>query len=579
MMGTGAIHVSAGGIHHGIAENGRCSAGTGCAIGRVASRIVARAGRWGPFSGIAAVLLLSSAAAAAEFDLRPHFDESIPLANPHKGWYHHLYDNHVKKYDLESDEELLRFPGMDHIYLRLAWAYLQPEENRFAWEVIDKPIEKWTAHGLGVSFRISCKETSFDRLEQQFATPRWVREAGAKGHFDARRAPPSAQGSAAAPGEEPKLPWQPDYDDPIFLEKLDRFLAAFAARYDGKPWMRYLDIGSFGDWGEGHTGPRKYDFDALKKHVDLHLKHFRRTQLVISDDFVVHLSSPDEQGRMLRYLSANKVSFRDDSILVNGYLPHYSSTFTVRSPNFFAEAARTMPTVFELEHYGTVKKLGNWTAAEGSNLAKHGGGKTGPEFFRGALELLQATYIGYHGYAREWIKDNPQLTVELLNRCGYWFFPESVRVGDRLVAGQAAEMAIRWRNRGVAPAYFEYELIAKLDRLAQSDERPATQRNGRRHVASENTAFVSTRFSSEGAEHAEMRVAAGNTRWLPGETTWDETYSLAIPRTLPPGEYQLKIKLYSPQTKRDVKLPLKAERTDRHGFYAVGPVVVAGPDG
>lgn len=491
--------------------------------------------------GAAAVFSNAGPAVAAEFDLRPHHDETIPLANPHKGWYHHLYDNHVKKYHLESDDELLQFPGMDHIYLRLAWAYLQPEEDRFAWEVIDQPIEKWTARGLGVSFRISCKETSTDRPEQQFATPRWVRDAGAKGHFDARRAPPSVQNEAATAGGDPNLPWLPDYDDPIFLEKLDRFLAAFAARYDGKPWLRYLDIGSFGDWGEGHTGPKKYDFDALKKHVDLHLKHFRRTQLVISDDFVVHLSSPEDRDRMLRYLVDNKVSFRDDSILVNGYIPHYSATFTVRSPNFFAEAARTMPTVFELEHYGTVKKLGNWTAAEGSTLAKHGGGKTGPDFFRGALELLQATYIGYHGYASEWIKDNPQLTVELLNRCGYWFFPESAQVGDRLIAGRAAELTIRWRNRGVARAYFDYQLIARL----------------------------------EGAAQAEVRVPAGNTRWLPGEKTWDETYSLAIPATLPPGDYQLKIKLYSPQAQRDVKLPLKADITDRNGFYAIGKVVVA----
>ncbi len=480
------------------------------------------------------------AAPAAEFDLRPHFDDTIALANPHKGWYHHLFDNHIEKYRLESDDELLRFPGMDHIYLRLAWAYLQPEENRFDWEVIDRPIEKWTARGLGVAFRISCKETSTDRPEQQFATPRWVRDAGAKGHFDARRAPPATPGAAPADGQ-PKLPWQPDYDDPIFLEKLDRFLAAFAARYDGKPWMRYLDIGSFGDWGEGHTGPRKYDFEVLKTHVDLHLKHFRRTQLVISDDFVVHFSSSEDRARMLRYLIDNKVSFRDDSILVNGYIPHYSATFTVRSPEFFAEAARTMPTVFELEHYGHVKRLGNWTAAEGSSLAKHGGGKTGPDFFRGALELLQATYIGYHGYAREWIADNPQRTVELLNRCGYWFFPESATLPDRLVAGRAAELTIRWRNRGVARAYFDYDLVVRL----------------------------------EGPGEAEMRTPAGNTRWLPGEKTWEERYTLAVPPTLPPGPYRVKIKLYSPQAQRDVKLPLKADLLDRRGFYAIGEASVA----
>ena len=72
---------------------------------------------------------------------------------------------------------------MDHLYIRLAWAYLEPKEGQFDWAVIDRIIEKWTAHGLGIAFRISCKETSTDRIEQQFATPRWVMEAGAKGGY------------------------------------------------------------------------------------------------------------------------------------------------------------------------------------------------------------------------------------------------------------------------------------------------------------------------------------------------------------------------------------------------------------
>jgi hypothetical protein len=56
-----------------------------------------------------------------------------------------------------------------------------------------------------------------------------------------------------------------------------------------------------------------------------------------------------------------------------------------------------VPTVFELEHYGSVKRQGNWVAAPGSSLEKFGKGGSGADFFRGALGLLHATYIGYHG--------------------------------------------------------------------------------------------------------------------------------------------------------------------------------------
>jgi hypothetical protein len=480
------------------------------------------------------LLLVPLALAGAELDLRPQWDATIPLANPHKGWYHHFFDNTVEKYLLESDDELTKFPGMDHIYLRLAWSYLEPVEGRFNWSVVDGPIAKWTARGLGVAFRISCKETGTNRIEQQFATPRWVRDAGARGGFYRR-----------GKVEGPDAPWEPVYDDAVFLAKLEKFLAAFAARYDGQPWLRYVDIGSLGDWGEGHTSSGsklKYGYAALERHVDLHLKCFKKTPLVISDDYVTSLASPEDRRRLHAKLLAAGVSYRDDSPLVDWFITAYSKTFTVRSPELFADAWPQTPTVFELEHYGSVKRMGNWLAQPGSSLAKFGAGRTGADYFRGALELLHATYIGYHGYAREWLADNPALTGELLNRCGYWFFPHTVTLPETLVAGQTNSITVRWQNRGVARAYHPYELVVKL----------------------------------EGAETCACEVPAGNTRWLPAaaDKLWSETYALALPAQLKSGDYALKLKLRSREAARDVLLPLKAGLLDKDGFYTIGRVRV-----
>jgi hypothetical protein len=479
---------------------------------------------------------LPLALAGAQLDLRPQWDATLPLANPDKGWYHHYFDNTVEKYLLKDDAELTQFPGMDHIYLRLAWSYLEPAEGRFNWGVVDEPIAKWTARGLGVAFRISCKETGANRIEQQFATPRWVRDAGAQGGHFVKRQPAG-----------PEAPWEPVYDDPVFLAKLEKFLAAFAARYDGRPWLRYVDIGSFGDWGEGHTSSgsgRKYSYDALARHVDLHLKYFKQTLLVISDDYVTSLVNPDDRRRLHAKLRAAGVSYRDDSPLVDWYITAYSKTFTVRSPELFADVWPQRPTVFELEHYGSVKGKGNWVPRPGSSLEKYGAGRTGADYFRGALELLHATYIGYHGYAREWLADNPQLTGELLNRCGYWFFPHSVELPDSLSAGRSNTVTIAWGNRGVARAYQPYELVLRL-------EGPAT---------------------------FECAQPSGNTNWLPGpaDQPWRETYALALPATLQAGDYTLKLKLRSRAAGRDVKLPLKATLLDKDGFYTLGPVQVKG---
>ena len=435
-------------------------------------------------------------------DLTPLHDATRVLINPHKGWYHHFPDNHPNKYQIARDTDLLDFPSMDHLYIRLDWAYLEPKEGQFDWAVIDQLIDKWTGHGLGIAFRISCMETSTDRIEQQFATPRWVMEAGAKGGYFRSGQEVGSDG-----------PWEPVFDDPVFLAKLDKYLAAFAARYDGKPWLRYVDIGSIGDWGEGHcwAGSRKdSSFAVRKEHVDLHLKHFKRAQLVISDDYVHALDAPAERLRLHQHILTNGISYRDDSPMVEGYFAGTSDRFTVRSPEFFADAYGRTPTVFELEHYGKVKSLGNWDVLPNSSAAKFGRGKTGPDFFRGALELLHATYIGYHGDARQWLTDNPELTKELLNKCGYWLFPKSLELPDKLVAGATVPVTLTMENCGVAPPYAPYELRVKL---------------------------------SAGATTLVRVLAKGCQSWLPG-TPVRSRLDFVLPADLRAGDYALSLGLF-----------------------------------
>ncbi len=470
-------------------------------------------------------------------DLTPWHDPARVLINPHKGWYHHFPDNHPDKYRIARDADLLEFPGMDHLYLRLAWSYLEPREGEFHWEAIDPIIAKWTAHGLGIAFRISCKETSTDRPEQQYATPRWVKAAGARGGHYRMGQPVGPDG-----------PWEPDFGDAVFLAKLDAFLAAFAARYDGRPEVRYVDIGSIGDWGEGHTwaGSRSEPgFAVRKQHLDLHLKHFKRTQLVVSDDFVYALRDPAERRALHEYVLAHRLSYRDDSILVNGYLAGHSETFTVRSPEFFADAFRQTPTVLELEHYGTVKRLGNWDARPGSALAQYGRGQTGPDYLRGALALLHATYLGYHGDAHEWLADNPELTQELLNRCGYWLFPLSLEYPPVLTAGRRAPFVLRLENRGVAPPYHPYELRLKLTGP------------GREWIGP---------------------VGRADRTWLPGApivVRWEA----APPADWPPGQYRLAIGLFDTDVGRErpVEFALKESKRDARGFYELAAVELEMP--
>src|SRR5512143_1891376 len=142
-------------------------------------------------------------------------DTGRALVNPGMGWVLHHYDNIAFNYGgrLEPSDTVDDFPGVTTVYLRIAWSYLEPEEGRFNWSVLDTPAQRWLDKGKQIALRISCSE-SFMR----YATPEWVQKAGAKGYnFDSRK------------GIDPSGPyWEPDFDDPIFLGKLDHFLAALA---------------------------------------------------------------------------------------------------------------------------------------------------------------------------------------------------------------------------------------------------------------------------------------------------------------------------------------------------------------
>lgn len=283
--------------------------------------------------------------------------------------------------------------------------------------------------------------------------------------------------------------------------------------------------------------------DQKKIHIDLYCQYFQKTQLIVTDDFVYSIKNPQNRRSLHQYVIQQGISYRDDSPLVNGYFNDgYSDTYTVRSPEFFEDTYRRAPTVFELEHYRKVKREGNWTAEQGSAITQYAPGKTGPDFFRGALDLLHATYIGYHGDAHDWLTDNPKLTIELLNRCGYWFFLHQVDVPDPLHIGQRNTLQMVWENRGVAPAYHRYVLKIRL----------------------------------VGPKTVDFEFESGNRKWMPVATDGVHRikYTVTIPEGTPPGQYELKLKLYSNDANKDVLLALDPNLLDEESYYKIATIHV-----
>ncbi len=362
----------------------------------------------------------------AFFDLKSRRDEKKICDNIDKGWYIHFYDNGLYNYGgkLAADDMLEDFPFLDHIYMRLAWAYLEPEENQFRWDIIDKIIERYEGK-YRFAFRITCKETD-DTLP--YAIPKWVVDAGAK-------------------GEMINGYFEPEYGDEIFLEKLEKFHKAFAERYDGRDDVIYIDIGSYGDWGEGHcccSSEKDWPFDVLKKHIDIYLNNYK-TQLCVSDDIVGSRVDTSSNDQLLNYIIDNNITIRDDGVSVKWYAERFGFD-TLRSGEIFDRAWRHFPTILELEHYPT-------TIAQ--NTYNHGWP------FLASCEGAHATYAGFHGFPREWLRENKELAVIMGNKLGYWYCLNAVEIDDNIIDGKF-DIRCYFENIGSAPAYKTFDLKFKL---------------------------------------------------------------------------------------------------------------------
>ena len=85
--------------------------------------------------------------------VRPE-DSGAALVNPMMGWKLNFYSNILQNYgsSLAPSDTLDDFPGLSTIYLRLPWAYVEPEEGVFDWSVVDAPAQRWLDKGLKVAF-------------------------------------------------------------------------------------------------------------------------------------------------------------------------------------------------------------------------------------------------------------------------------------------------------------------------------------------------------------------------------------------------------------------------------------------
>jgi len=360
------------------------------------------------------MLLLGTVAFAQETETFTPTDNGKALVNPNMGWMLYYYSNVLDNYGskLSAEDTVEDFPGIGTVFMRLPWAFLEPEKGKFNWEIIDTPAQRWLQTGRQMAFCISATE-NWTRQ----GTPQWVFDEGAKCY-------------------EVNGFLEPDYDDPVFLKAVDHLVEKMAERYDGDPAVSFFAIGLYGMWGEGHTvlttpvHGKSWGFESQKKIIDIYRKHFKKTQLCISDDFAGH---DDRRARfeITDYARKHGITIKDDSILVQ---PEPRSWYHDGMAQIFWP---DVPVILEHEHYMGSVGRGAWK----------------DDLLMKAVEDYHASYLSIHWWPREELKGIGDLVDRINRRIGYRINMDSAEWPRTIRRNEPFHIRSLWKNVGVAPLY------------------------------------------------------------------------------------------------------------------------------
>lgn len=329
------------------------------------------------------------------------------------------------------------------------WNKLNPAKGVYDWTELEKLLNALAEHNMGYALRVlpytpSFIKSDFPPQEEYDWTPPFVYEMGAKKiQIDLR-------------GTEFHA-YAPVWDDSIYIWAAKEFAKALAEKYDGDPRIEYIDVRTFGEWGEWHTshilGSVMPADSVLKDMLDYYASVFKNTQLVLpSNGF----------GDVYTHALDLGITKRDDGFIgIPGRPDTLLRAYNANLPTIAENIAgyRTMLTYDDLIPGGSQK----WTA----------------ERWVDAITTAHLTYYvldqdndcGYYFY-----KDNKALADSMSKVIGYNFTVTQAELltvaGGAETAGKFADtvagnvvtntLNITIKNTGVAPCFFDVYMVAEF---------------------------------------------------------------------------------------------------------------------
>ena len=242
----------------------------------------------------------------------------------------------------------------------------------------------------------------------------------------------------------------PVWDDPVYLQAAKDFGTALAQKYDGDPRIEYIDIRSFGEWGEwhaSHLNGSEMPSEAVQiEMLDHYASVFKKTLLVLPSSGM---------GNVYTHALSLGITKRDDGFI----------SIPGRPDSLVRAYEANLPTIAE-------NQAGYATMLNNSDVIPGGYLKWTPQRWVDAITTARLTYYvldqdsdeGYKFY-----KENKALADSMSKVIGYNFRVvsaefESVTGGARNAAENAAtsSLNITVKNTGVAPCFFDVYLVAEF---------------------------------------------------------------------------------------------------------------------
>lgn len=174
-------------------------------------------------------------------------------------------------------------------YNNLTWKTLEPlAQGTFDWAAFEAGWAGETAQGRRIGFRLNM---SFPTATAHDDVPAWLIGLGV---------PVTAYNMAGSLGSVP------DWNNAVFLAQHKRVITALGARYNNDPRIAWVDVGSYGIWGEWHQNNMAglpVATPATKKILlDDYLAAFPNKRLVL----------PYGDAYATQYLTTNGKGLRND---------------------------------------------------------------------------------------------------------------------------------------------------------------------------------------------------------------------------------------------------------------------------